>query len=153
MIRIFFAFHEERQKVSSLFEGGNGANREQHINFRIGREWKVNLHFPALGRDWVFSLPSGKGETQKKIPKILLILSKKLKRVNIAPCRGLPHTTSSTGGRWLTGNLTSNIVESFLVWGKAWRAGPSAIADSCPVSNERVYWETQMILLWHGNQA
>jgi hypothetical protein len=51
MIRIFFAFHEERQKVSSLFEGGNGANREQNINLRIGREWKVNLHFPALGRD------------------------------------------------------------------------------------------------------
>jgi len=79
MIRIFFAFHEERQKVSSLFEGGNAANREQNINLRIGREWKVNL--------------------QKKIPKILLILSKKLKRVNMAPCRGLPHTTSSAGGR------------------------------------------------------
>ena len=56
MIRIFFAFHEERQKGSSLFEGGNLANREQNINFKIGREWKVNL--------------------QKKIPKILLILSK-----------------------------------------------------------------------------
>jgi hypothetical protein len=38
MIRIFLAFHEERQEVLSLFEGGNPADREQNINFKIGRE-------------------------------------------------------------------------------------------------------------------
>jgi hypothetical protein len=48
MIRLFFAFHEERQKGSSLFEGGNGANREQNINFRTGRVRSIYI-FPPLG--------------------------------------------------------------------------------------------------------
>jgi len=82
----FFAFPEERQKVSPLYEGETGNKRGRNI-----------IHFSLFlprKRDCPFALSSGKSEN--KIRKILLILSKKI--VNVAPFMGLPNTTCSAGG-------------------------------------------------------
>jgi len=63
----FFAFPEERQKVSPLFEGDNENKRGRYII-------KLRLSL-ACKPDCPFALSSGKSEN--KIRKILLILSEK----------------------------------------------------------------------------
>ena len=37
MFRIFFAFPEERQKVSTLFEGTNWTNTEKRVRLKMAR--------------------------------------------------------------------------------------------------------------------
>jgi hypothetical protein len=67
IVRIFFAFPEERQKVSTLFKGTNGTNSGKSL---------ASL-FPPLG-GIVLSQSHLETEKNKKSCYILLILSKSI---------------------------------------------------------------------------